>query len=126
MLVVNKSENQLMIGDKNNQVFVILNEKIFSNEALVKIKGELRNESSIYVEDELMAFISIGKNLKLDLSEVTYLGSSSLSMFLTLQRLCESEDSLPSIVLCNLSSYVSKTLEDVGFDEILKIEQKRK
>ncbi len=115
---VNGDTLEVLNGDK---VVIALSEKLVDGAMHIAVSGELKNEVAHEFEDELMAAFSVCNEVRLDLSEVTYIASIAMRALLSVQQIVdENEDA--SLVITDLSDEVFETFEASGFTDILNIE----
>ena len=82
--------------------------------------GELRSDFVHDFQDELIAFVTVGVNVVVDMGKVSYLSSTAQNAFLTAQR---KMDALKKgkLTLCNLTDAVYHEFESTGLSELLRI-----
>ena len=88
---------------------------------LMEIDGELRSETAYDILDELVAMATVGANVLVDMKKVTYITSSTMQVFLTVQQ---EMDTLGkgSLTLQGLPEAIFTEFNRVGLTELLMIE----
>lgn len=111
----------LEICDKDNNVIMSISEKFEDGVLTIKVSGQIRNEVAHDFEDEVMAGLSVCKNVILDFSGVNYIASVALNSLLSAQNIVDdNENAYMKIV--NVGSDVMEVFEQSGFSDILMIE----
>ena len=94
-----------------------------SNEDLfyvIAVNGDLDASSSIVLDDALkQAFINNKKRILVDCSELNYISSAGLGVFMS--YLQEFEDQRISIALFSVSSKIKDIFQILGLDQLLTI-----
>lgn len=112
----------LEIYNEDDKLLLSIGEEVIEETTmLITVTGEITNEVSHEFEDEVMAALSVCKNLKLDFSKVTYIASMALKSLLYIQRII---DDMPdsAMLLINVSPQVMAILNETGFSDILEID----
>lgn len=113
----------LEIYDKKENLMMSLEESLKNNVFNIKVKGEVTNEVAHDFEDEIMAALSVCKNIEVDMSETTYIASLTLKSLLSVQQIIDTIDDA-SLVFYNLSAQVKEIFEESGFVDIFCIEER--
>lgn len=87
----------------------------------VSLGGRLKSAYVHEFSDELLALVSIGMNLILDLSAVTYISSSFMKALLAVQQTIDKKDAV-ELKLIQLPDHIYDEFEKTGFSELLDIE----
>ena len=116
------NNNVLEICDENNEMILSIAEEINpQGKMIITLNGEVRNEVAHEFEDEIMAALSVCKNIELNMKNVSYIASMALKCLLSIQQMID-EMNGSSMVLTNVSQEVMTILKESGFSEILEIE----
>lgn len=113
----------LEIYDNKENVLMTLEESVKGNVFDIKVNGEIRNEVAHEFEDEIMAALSVCKNIEIDMSKTTYIASLTLKSLLSIQQIIDTMDDT-SLVFYNLSSQIKEIFEESGFIDIFCIEER--
>lgn len=87
----------------------------------VCLGGQLKTDYVHEFSDELMALVSIGMNLILDFSEVTYISSYFMKALLELQQTMDGKDAA-ELILVKIPEDIGEEFEKTGFSELFDIE----
>ena len=87
----------------------------------VFLGGQLKSSYVHEFSDELLALVSIGMNIILDFSAVTYMSSYFMKELLNVQRTMEKKDTA-ELKLVKLPDHIYEEFEKIGFSELLDIE----
>ncbi len=116
------NNNVLEICDENGIAILSIEEKLSDESSMIiKISGEIGNEVAHEFEDEVMAALSVCKNLVLDLEKVSYIASMALRSLLSVQQMIDEIEN-SSMVLSRVSPEVLNIFKESGFSDILAIE----
>ena len=111
--------NHHLISNFKNLQMKIKKEKI-ENFIVLKIKGRLDTAHSPILEKEVNQFFDSGeKNLIFDCSEMNYISSSGLRVFLVAQKKAISISG--NLYLCNLQPAIQEIFRISGFSNLFKI-----
>lgn len=86
----------------------------------VEMKGEMRGDTAHEVQDELIALATVGVNIAVDLSAVTYIAPTVQHIFLRTQQKIDSLGK-GTLVLLGLSDTIYHEFEQTGLSELLMI-----
>lgn len=86
----------------------------------VYLGGQLKTEYVHEFSDELMALVSMGMNLILDFSEVTYISSYFLKALLIVQQTVDKKDAA-ELKLVKIPDAIYQEFERIGFSELFDI-----
>ena len=87
---------------------------------MLRARGHINTQSAALFEANAMRSIAdTNSHVVIEASEVTYLSSAGLRVFLRLWRELEKSDRVLSI--CNLKPYINQVFELIGFDRIITI-----
>lgn len=116
------NNNVLEICNEKNQLILSIAEELLSNGVMsIVLEGEITNEVAHEFEDEVMAALSVCKNLELNFEKVTYIASIALKSLLSVQQMIDDIDE-SSMILKSISPEVMGILKETGFSDILQIE----
>ena len=113
-------EDSISFSDENG-LFLTVNESATTKTALIEISGELRSEVKHEFQDEMEALISVGLNLDLDLSKVSYVTYSYLRVLIMLEQIIEKKNH--QMRLINPSDCVKEMLVKTGGIDLLLVEE---
>ncbi len=88
----------------------------------VYLGGQLKTAYVHEFSDELLALVSIGMNIILDFSEVTYMSSYFMKALLTVQQTMDRKDAV-ELKLVKLPDNIYEEFEKTGFSELLDIDR---
>ena len=113
-------DNKIVFSDGDKQVLVI---EEFLKDNVIEIipEGKLRSEITHDFFDEMQALISVGLNVELNLSKVSYVSNSYMKGLIALQQKAEKTDKTIKIV--NPSESMKEMLESTGAYALLWIEE---
>ena len=118
-----KINNGVMeILNKENYCILSVSEKAVDDMIHVCVSGRIITEAAHEFEDELMACITVCKRIVLDFENVTHISSMGLNTLLSVQRILD-DDPYSFFKIINVNSEVYQEFKDVGFHELLIIEQ---
>lgn len=86
----------------------------------VEMKGELRGDTAHEIQDELIALVTVGLNIAVDVSGVTYVAPTVQHVFLRAQQKIDAIGK-GSLVLTGLSDQIYHEFEKTGISELLMI-----
>lgn len=89
---------------------------------LMAISGELRSETAHELLDELTALATVGVQVVVDMAEVTFITSTILDVFLTVQQTMDTMGK-GALVLRKMPPQIYHQFEQTGTAELLMIEQ---
>lgn len=112
-----------LVGDDGN-VMLSIAENIQSGVMEMTLAGELRGETAHEFEDEVMAALSVCDTIRISFERVTYVAGAALGCLLAVQRIAEERDGA-RIVIVRPSRPVMEKFGELGFDEILDIEDEK-
>lgn len=114
-------DDNLRILDGENEVMV-MQETVDGNTASIKLTGMLRSDIVLDVQDELCAFATLGMDLILDLSDVTYLSTACQRALVTVQQKLDRAKK-GSLLLRNTPKRIYAELEETGMTALLQIDE---
>lgn len=85
---------------------------------IVKLKGELHRKTVPQLQEQLLPLIGPGCKILMDMSEVSYMSSAGLRVFLLFYRRVDSENG--RIVLTGLQEMLYDTMAITGFLDFFK------
>ena len=106
---------------RGNEKLFWMTETIEDTNAELKVGGELQSDTVHELQDEIMALASVGADIVVDLSEVTYVAVVHMRSFLNAQ-LALDESGKGSLKLTHLAPSIYAEMEKTGLTELLWIE----
>lgn len=98
-----------------------LGEELRDGALHMALRGQLKNEAAHEFEDELMAALSVCRQIVLHLEGVSYMAGMALRSLLYVQQMVdEMEDA--SLVVADASPQVLEAFREMGFLEIIRVE----
>ncbi|MGF1638247.1 MAG: STAS domain-containing protein [Cyclobacteriaceae bacterium] len=85
----------------------------------IAVKGEIDASSSIHLDQSISEAISKHKNIIIDCSEIIYISSAGLGVFMS--YINELEEKNVGLVLYGLSDKVLHVFQILGLDQLLNI-----
>lgn len=119
---VNKQTLELI--ENSESIILSIAERVEGNSVVFTLCGALRNDLVYEFDDELSAAVSVGKNLVLDMAELTYIAGASLKVLLRIQQKLDSMPGGVEMKLINVGGEIMKVFSESGLNEILDIEEK--
>ena len=116
-----KIEDNSIVFRNGSAVVLTIVEEETENGLTMTLRGELRSDVAHELLDELTALATVGVNVVVDFAEVTYITSTILDVFLTVQQLMDSMQK-GELVLRKLSAEIYREFEKTGTSELLIIE----
>lgn len=92
-----------------------------SGEIEIGFIGQLKYEIAISVLDELMAFASMDKNIRIDMQQLTEISKKAQECLLTLQQSMD-DSGKGRLLLCNIPRDIMAEFERIGLSQLLRIE----
>lgn len=99
-----------------------ITEQFDENTIVFSLSGSLRNDLVYELDDELGAAISVGKNIRLDFSEVNYIASAHLKMLLRIQQKLDMFNGKLQMSIANVPEEIAKVFDDVGLSDLFRFE----
>lgn len=87
----------------------------------VYLGGQIKTAYVHEFSDEMLALVSIGMNIILDFSAVTYMSSYFMKALLSVQQTMDKKDTV-ELKLVKLPDKIYEEFEKTGFSELLDIE----
>lgn len=115
--------NTLCLHRPDGSLAVQMTEKMDGKLCCVQLAGAVNNDSAWEVYDELCALASVGMNITLDVSEVSYLSRTMVDRLISLQRKLEYTPG-GSLPIINMSRQLYDELSRDGLTNALDIEIK--
>ena len=107
---------------RNGSLIVLTIEESETDKGIVMaLKGELRSDVAHELMDELTALATVGVSIIVDFSNVTYITSTILDVFLSVQQLMDSMKK-GTLILQKMPAAVYQEFEKTGIAELLLIE----
>jgi len=106
---------------ENDQEILSIQESVEGGKVLVALKGELRSSTVHDLQDELVALTTVGMELAVDLSGVTYLSNAAQHAFLLVQQRIDAMGK-SGLTLVKLPAPILREFEKTGLSELLMIE----
>ena len=121
MKIRRMNNNVLEICDEDSKAILSIAEELVEGKLKITLSGEIKNEVAHEFEDEVMAALSVCRNLIIDFKGVTYIASFALKSLLSIQQMIDEIEN-SSMVLIHVSKEVMSIFKESGFLEILMIE----
>ena len=112
--------NLLEICDAAGNAMLTLEEQMQGDMFCIYASGEIRNEAAYELEDEIMAALSVGKSVAIEMSNVTYIASVALHCLSAVQQKAAISENA-DLVLVNLSPQVQTIFEEAGISDFFNI-----
>ena len=119
MSYIKKIEGDTIVIYEGDQKDFWIQETVGETNMKAFLGGRLK---SVYVHDfsdEMLAFVSIGMNLILDFSAVSYMSFSFMRALLSIQQEIEKKDA--ELKLIRLPEHIYGEFEKTGFSELLDL-----
>lgn len=119
MSYIKKIEGDTIVIYTEDQKDFWIQETVGETYMEVSLGGRLRLAYTHEFLDEMMALVSIGMNLILDFSAVSYMSFSFMRALLTIQQAIEKKDA--ELKLIRLPGHIYEEFEKTGFSELLDV-----
>lgn len=116
-----KNGGESIIFSDGPKTVLTIGEKEQENGILMTLTGELRSEVAHDLQDELVALTTVGADVVVDMSGVTYISSAVQHVFLTVQQKMDTM-SRGTLVLKGMSDAIYSEFDKTGTSELLMIE----
>lgn len=116
-----KIEDNSIVFSNGSDVVLVIEEEETENGLTMTLRGELRSGVAHELLDELTALATVGVNVVVDFAEVTYITSTILDVFLSVQQLMDSMRK-GELVLRRMTDEIYREFEKTGTSELLIIE----
>ena len=120
-MLTRKIEGNSIIFKNGATTVLTINEEETDAGILMALNGELRGDVAHELSDELTALATVGVNVVVDFSQVTYITSTILDVFLTVQQLMDSMGK-GALVLRKLPDDIYREFDRTGTSQLLNIE----
>lgn len=115
-------DNTIELIENGTAVVLSITEEVVENTVVFKVSGALRNDLAYELDDEMCAAVSVGKNLRLDFSELNYIASASLKMLLRMQQKLDAFGGKLQMSITGVTEAIEKVFSDVGLSDLLRFE----
>ena len=119
-MLIKKIEGDSIVFYDGDTAVLTVCEKEDDNLITLEMKGELRSDAAHEVQDELVALATVGINIIVDLSSVTYIAPTAQHIFLRTQQKIDSIGK-GSLLLTGPAENVYREFEKSGLSELLMI-----
>ena len=116
-----KIEGNSIIFRNGSATVLTIEENETDNGIVMVLNGELRSDVAHELLDELTALATVGVSIVVDFAGVTYITSTILDVFLSVQQIMDSMHK-GSMTLCKLPGEIFDEFERTGTAELLQIE----
>lgn len=113
-------EDTITFFSDEKKIFWI-KEVLTDDSVAVSVGGELISETTHEFLDEMLAFVSVGLDIVVDFSEVTYIASAYMKALLKVQMAIDKKGK-GSFCLTEIPSNILCELNKTGISELLNIE----
>ena len=110
----------IVLCDGGNKILTI-GEAMTEEGIRITLEGALRSDVAHELQDELIAMTTVGANVTVDMSGVTYISSTVQSVFLMVQQKMDSMGK-GTLTLCKLPEAIFQEFDRNGASELLLIE----
>ncbi|MCQ2434197.1 MAG: STAS domain-containing protein [Oscillospiraceae bacterium] len=105
---------------EGTKVVMRIKEELVGDSVRITLQGELRSELFQHFQDELLALISVGKDLELNCRGLEYVAPSCVGVLVQVEQTVE--QSGRTMKLVELPSAVNEEFEKTGAADLLLIE----
>jgi len=112
----------LLISDDTGASLLEINERIVNDDLVINVSGDIKSEIAHEFEDELLAALTTGNSVVVDLSSVNYISSAGLRALLSAQQMVD-ELGKSSFYIQNLTKNVIEIFRTNGFLDLVEIKQ---
>lgn len=116
-----KVDKDFTVFTDGAKTILTISEKELENAIMMTLTGELRSEVAHDLQDELVALTTVGANVVVDMSAVTYISSTVQHVFLTVQQKMDAM-SRGTLVLKGMTDAIYTEFDKNGTAELLMIE----
>lgn len=96
-----------------------IRKEIIDDKLVLYLEGRLDTSNSAELEKVINESIESVNNIEVDLSDLEYMSSSGLRVFLVLQKMINAKGG--KLVVCHVNEYIMEIFEITGFSNILTI-----
>ncbi len=114
--------NHIVIEDEDGVKILSIKEKMENRTAIFSLQGELLNEVSFELEDELSAMLTVCDNIKVEMSGLDFIASKGIQILLQVQK--ETERKNGKLTLSGVSDEIKQIFENNGFSDLFEFEQR--
>lgn len=108
--------NDILIKDEAREI-IRIHEDADESSMIFSLHGELLNEVAYELEDEMIAGLSVRNSLKVDMNELTYIGSFGLRSLLKVQHIIDDREK-GELIFLNANSQIKDIFIQNGFLEL--------
>lgn len=112
--------DNIIIADENGKVLIVIEESMSDGYMCFNLKGELLNEIAYELEDEVMAGLTVVKQIKINMSGLTYIGSVGLRSLLKIQHIIDDTNNA-ELILENPGDNIKQIFISNGFLDLFSI-----
>lgn len=105
---------------EGTSIVLKMKEELIENSVRITLQGELRSELFQHFQDELLALISVGKDLELNCRGLEYVAPSCVGVLVQVEQAVEQSDRTMKLV--ELPSAINEEFEKTGAADLLLIE----
>lgn len=121
MILIREIEGDTITYFSNQKKIFWIKETLNEDSVNVFIGGELLSETTHEFQDEIMALVSVGMDIIIDLSDVTYIAASYMQALLKIQISID-QNGKGNMKLKNLPLPIQSDFDKTGITELLWIE----
>lgn len=110
----------ITLADGSKQILAI-EEKVCDEGFQLTLSGSLTSDTAYHLQDELDAFISLNKSVKVDFAGVTYISAAAIQSLRNNQRYID-DFRMGKLTLQNVSNEIYEQIDKLGVAELLPIE----
>lgn len=121
MGITRKVEGNKIAFFANGAEFFSYTEALDGDKIAIAVKGELRSEAAVALQDEMMGLINFGKKLEINMAELNYISSAGQQAFLQVQ--CAIDKGAHSeLCIIKTPDAIFQEFKKTGTSELLDIE----
>lgn len=114
-------QDTLRFLEEETEIFAMA-ESVAGSAASISLCGALRSDTALDFQDELYALATLGLDVVLDFSAVTYLSTACQRALITVQQKMDTMKK-GSLMLTGLPPTLLAALEETGMTELLQIKE---
>ena len=115
-------DGSMIVFQEGETTVLTVDEKQTDSAIVMALSGELRSEVANDLYDELVALTTVGANVEVDFSGVTYISSATQHIFLRVQQKMDSMKR-GNLLLRNIPDPIYREFEKTGTAGLLMIEE---
>lgn len=122
MGIERKVQNGVLSLIENGKPILLITEKQENGTVNIAIEGSLKSDTVHDFSDELIAFATIGADIRLDLSKTDYASSTCIQAMITAQQRIDSIKK-GRLLLCGVPKQILDVMDRAGASQMLEFDE---